>query len=363
MKNTFGNAITVTLFGESHGLAIGAVLDGIAPGIKIDEDYINSKLEQRKAKGKISTKRHETDAFEIVSGVFNGYTTGTPLCIIIKNEDVKSKDYDQMSRIARPGHADLTAFYKYKGFEDFRGGGHFSGRITAPIVAAGAILMKALEDKGVYIGTHIKKCHNICDRNFEMLKEDIELLSKLQFPVLDETIAKEMTQDIEKASEEGDSLGGILETAVLGVPEGVGEPWFDSVESMLSHGLFSIPAVKGVEFGAGFDIATMLGSEANDAYRYEGDKVVTNTNNNGGVNGGITNGMPILFRTAIKPTPSIFKTQETVDFIKSENTELSLRGRHDPAIVHRARAVVDAMTAITLADLLTVRFGTNYLGK
>ncbi|MBR6528489.1 MAG: chorismate synthase [Firmicutes bacterium] len=363
MKNTFGNAITVTLFGESHGLAIGAVLDGIAPGIKIDEEYINSKLEQRKAKGKISTKRHEADAFEIVSGVFNGYTTGTPLCIVIKNEDVKSKDYDQMSRIARPGHADLTAFYKYKGFEDFRGGGHFSGRITAPLVAAGAILMKALEDKGVYIGTHIKKCHNICDRNFEMLKEDIELLSKLQFPVLDETIAKEMTQDIETAAEKGDSLGGILETAVIGVPEGVGEPWFDSVESMLSHGLFSIPAVKGVEFGAGFDIATMLGSEANDAYRYEGDKVVTTTNNNGGVNGGITNGMPILFRTAIKPTPSIFKTQETVDFIKSENTELSLKGRHDPAIVHRARAVVDAMTAITLADLLTVRFGTNYLGK
>ena len=363
MKNTFGNSITVTLFGESHGLAIGAVLDGIAPGIKIDEEYINSKLEQRKAKGKISTKRHEADAFEIVSGVFNGYTTGTPLCIVIKNEDVKSKDYDQMSRIARPGHADLTAFYKYKGFEDFRGGGHFSGRITAPLVAAGAILMKALEDKGVYIGTHIKKCHNICDRNFETLKEDIDLLSKLQFPVLDETIAMEMTQDIEKASEEGDSLGGILETAVIGVPEGVGEPWFDSVESMLSHGLFSIPAVKGVEFGAGFDIATMLGSEANDAYRYEGDKVVTTSNNNGGVNGGITNGMPILFRTAIKPTPSIFKTQETVDFIKSENTELSLKGRHDPAIVHRARAVVDAMTAITLADLLTVRFGTNYLGE
>lgn len=363
MKNTFGNSITVTLFGESHGLAIGAVLDGIAPGIKIDEEYINSKLEQRKAKGKISTKRHEADAFEIVSGVFNGYTTGTPLCIIIKNEDVKSKDYDQMSRIARPGHADLTAFYKYKGFEDFRGGGHFSGRITAPLVAAGAILMKALEDKGIYIGTHIKKCHNICDRNFEILKEDIDLLSKLQFPVLDETIAMKMTRDIEKASEEGDSLGGILETAVLGVPEGVGEPWFDSVESMLSHGLFSIPAVKGVEFGAGFDIATMLGSEANDAYRYEGDKVVTTSNNNGGVNGGITNGMPILFRTAIKPTPSIFKTQETVDFIKSENTELSLKGRHDPAIVHRARAVVDAVTAIALADLLTVRFGTNYLGE
>lgn len=363
MKNTFGTAITVTLFGESHGPAIGAVLDGIAPGIKIDEEYINQKLQQRKAKGKISTKRHESDEFEILSGVFNGYTTGTPLCIVIKNQDTKSKDYDSMSRVARPAHADLTAFYKYKGFEDFRGGGHFSGRITAPLVATGAILRKALEKKGIYIGTHIEKCYKVSDRAFESYKEDIEKLNSMDFPVLDDNAAAEMVKQIEAAAEEGDSLGGILETVVIGMPKGVGEPWFDSMESMISHAMFSVPAVKGIEFGAGFGIADMKGSEANDAFAYDGSDIITKTNNNGGINGGITNGMPMVFRTAIKPTPSIFKTQETVDFIKGENIELSLKGRHDPAIVHRARAVVDAMTAIVLADMLTARFGTNYLGE
>ena len=363
MKNSFGNAITVTLFGESHGPAIGAVLDGVAPGIKVDEEYIAAKLEQRKAKGKISTKRHEADKFEILSGVFNGYTTGTPLCIVIKNEDVKSKDYDMMSRVARPGHADLTANYKYKGFEDFRGGGHFSGRITAALVAVGAILMKALEEKGIYIGTHIKQCYDILDRDFDSYNKDIECLSNLEFPVLDEEAAGRMKTAIEMAASEGDSLGGVLETAVVGIPKGVGEPWFDSVESMLSHGMFSIPGIKGVEFGAGFKMASMKGSDANDTFVYDGQDIVTATNNNGGINGGITNGMPIVFRTAVKPTPSIFKTQDTVDFIKEENTKLSLKGRHDPAIIHRARVVVDVMTAITLADLLTVRFGTNYLGE
>jgi len=363
MKNTYGTALTVTLFGESHGAAIGAVIDGLAPGIKIDEEYINKKLEQRKAKGKISTKRHEADKFEIVSGVFNGYTTGTPLCIVIKNEDIKSKDYDAMSRVARPSHADLTAFYKYKGYEDFRGGGHFSGRITAPLVAVGAILTKALEEKGIYIGTHIKQCYNVSDREFDTYESDIKALSNMDFPVLDGDVAKNMISAIEAAASEGDSVGGVLETAVVGVPRGVGEPWFDSVESMISHIMFSVPAVKGIEFGKGFEISTMKGSKANDAYEYRDGHVVTKTNNNGGINGGITNGMPILFRTAIKPTPSIFKEQETVDFIKEENTHLSLQGRHDPAIVHRARAVVDAVTAIALADLLTVRFGTNYLGE
>lgn len=363
MKNTFGNAITVTLFGESHGPAIGAVLDGLAPGIKIDSEYIATKLDLRKAKGKISTKRHEADHFEIISGVFNGFTTGTPLCIIIKNEDVRSKDYDQMSRVARPGHADLTASYKYKGFEDFRGGGHFSGRITAALVAVGAVLMKALEDKGIYIGTHIKQCYDILDREFDVYEDDIEKLSTKVFPVLDEDVSSRMIECIENIALEGDSVGGILETAIIGIPKGVGEPWFDSVESVLSHGLFSIPAVKGVEFGKGFEMALLKGSEANDAFRYDGDKVITLSNNNGGINGGITNGMPILFKTVIKPTPSIFKTQDTVDFIKGENTQLSLQGRHDPAIIHRARVVVDAMVAIALADLLTVRFGTDYLGE
>ena len=363
MKNTFGNAITVTLFGESHGPAIGAVLDGLAPGIKIDREYIAAKLEQRKAKGKISTKRKEADEFKILSGVFNGYTTGTPLAIVIENKDVRSADYDALGRMARPSHADLTAHYKYGGYEDFRGGGHFSGRLTAPIVAVGAILMKALEDKGIHIGTHIKKCYDVCDRDFDCYMDDIKELSTMEFPVLCEDKAAAMIKNIEAASSEGDSLGGILETAVIGMPKGVGEPWFDSIESMISHAMFSIPAVKAVEFGAGFDMANMKGSEANDSFMYENGEIITRTNNNGGINGGITNGMPMVFRLAVKPTPSIFKEQQTVDFERGENIKINLVGRHDPAIVHRARAVVDAMTAITLADMLTVRFGTNYLGE
>ncbi|MBQ9961533.1 MAG: chorismate synthase [Firmicutes bacterium] len=360
MKNTFGMALTVTLFGESHGPAIGAVIDGIAPGIKIDEEYIEAKMNLRKPYGKISTPRKESDKVEFISGVFNGYTTGSPLCLIIKNENTKSCHYDEMSHIARPSHADLTAFYKYKGYEDYRGGGHFSGRITAALVAAGAIVMKAMEEKGIYIGTHIKNCCGINDRDFNDLEEDIKMLGHKTFPVMDDEAASKMMGAIEAVAAEGDSVGGVLETSVIGFPAGVGEPWFDTVESMLSHGIFSIPAVKGIEFGAGFEFANMRGSQANDPFRYEGKKIVTKTNNNGGINGGITNGMPIQFRTVIKPTPSIFKAQETVDFKNQEDTILKLQGRHDPAIIHRARVVVDAVTALVLADLLTARFGTVF---
>lgn len=363
MKNTFGIALSITLFGESHGNAIGAVLDGIAPGIKIDEEYIEGKLAQRRPRGKISTPRREADKPEIVSGVFQGYTTGSPLCIIIKNQDTKSRDYDDVARLARPSHADFTAFCKYRGFEDYRGGGHFSGRITAALVAAGAILAKALENKGIYIGTHIKNCHGISDRSFDLYRDDIEILNSAEFPVLDEEAGRRMEEEILKAASEGDSVGGILETAVTGVPAGVGEPWFDTFEGMLAHGVFSVPAVKGIEFGAGFDMAYMKGSEANDGLRYVDGKAVTETNNNGGINGGISNGMPVIFRTVIKPTPSIFKSQNTIDFKNKENATLTLKGRHDPAIIHRARAVVDAITAFTVADLLTARFGTDFLGE
>ncbi|MBQ4650204.1 MAG: chorismate synthase [Firmicutes bacterium] len=365
MKNVFGNALTVTLFGESHGPAIGAVLDGLAPGIKIDEEYISAKMDQRRPVGKISTPRHEADIPEILSGVFGGYTTGTPLCLIIKNENVKSSDYDSVSRLARPSHADLTAKYKYGGFEDYRGGGHFSGRITAALVAAGSIVRKALEDKGIVIGTHIIECAGIKDRGFGApgadLVSDLAEVNEKAFPVLDEQAAAEMRASIEAAAAEGDSVGGILETAVTGMPCGVGEPWFDTVESMLAHGIFAIPAVKGIEFGAGFDICRMKGSQANDAMKYDDGKVVTETNHSGGINGGITNGMPVLFRTAIKPTASIFKEQHTVDMASGEDAVLQLKGRHDPAIVHRASAVVDAVTALVLADLLTARYGTDYL--
>lgn len=359
MKNTFGNSVSLTLYGESHGAAIGAVLDGLAPGITVDEDYINEKLDQRKPYGKISTGRHEADKFEIVSGVFEGKTTGTPISIIIRNENTRSKDYSATRALARPSHADYTAYMKYHGYEDYRGGGHFSGRITTPLVAAGAIVLSALKEKGIYIGTHIKKCAGVEDRDFENIPEDIKAVDKKVFSVLRDEAAGEMQKAIEKAAEDFDSVGGILETAVYGLPAGVGEPWFDTFESILAHGLFSIPAVKGLEFGKGFSFADMRGSEANDPFRTEDGKIITTTNNNGGINGGITNGMPVIFRTVIKPTPSIFKEQDTVDFMKNENATLELKGRHDPCIVHRAAVVQDAVTALVVADMLSGRYGTD----
>ncbi|PWL93398.1 MAG: chorismate synthase [Clostridiales bacterium] len=359
MKNIIGNALTLTLFGESHGDAIGAVIDGLSPGIKIDSEYIDARLAQRKPYGKGSTKRREPDKVEIISGVFEGYTTGTPLTAVIRNCDTRSRDYENISRIARPSHADLTGFYKYGGYEDYRGGGHFSGRITAALVASCAIVMKALEDKGILIGTHIKACHGAKDREFENYEKDIKLLKNSIFPVLGD--GKAIEAEILKAAEEGDSVGGILETAVLNMPAGVGEPWFDTIEGMLAHAVFSVPAVKGIEFGEGFGITDMKGSEANDQMRYENGKVVTATNRNGGINGGISNGMPIIFRTAVKPTPSIYKEQKSIDFKEEKDAKLLIKGRHDPAIVHRARAVVDAVTAFVLADLLISRYGTDFL--
>lgn len=362
MKNTFGNNMTLTLFGESHGKAIGCVIDGISPGITVDEEFISSQMEKRKGMGSISTKRREKDEVEILSGVFEGKTTGTPICLMIENGDTKSKDYSKTMSLARPGHADYTAECKYHGFQDYRGGGHFSGRLTAPLVAAGAIALSALKEKGIEIGTHISKCGPIYDRDWGNLSYDINLLSSLSMPMLSEEAAKETVSFIEGMAKEGDSVGGILETAVIGMPEGVGEPWFDTVEGMLSHALFSIPAVKGVEFGRGFAFSDMKGSEANDSFRVSDGEFVTVTNNNGGINGGITNGMPLIFSCAVKPTPSIYKKQDTVDFKKKENALLQIEGRHDPAIIHRARVVVDSITALTLCDLLIGRFGTDYFG-
>lgn len=360
MKNTFGNSITVTLFGESHGEEMGAVLDGIAPGIPVNQDSIRRALSQRRPSGACATSRTETDDFRIVSGVFEGKTTGAPLCILIPNEDKRSAAYAENARKARPGHADYTAQCKYHGFQDYRGGGHFSGRVTAPLVAVGAILADALASRGILIGTHASRIGTVCDRPFHDLKNDISALKDVVFPVLDGDAAEEMQACILAAKADGDSVGGILETAVIGIPAGVGEPWFDSVESVLSHILFSIPAVKGVSFGSGFDLAEMRGSEANDPYVKCGGVVMTATNHNGGIGGGITNGMPLLFKTAIKPTPSIAKTQRTVSLDSGEETEIAVTGRHDPCIVHRARAVVDACTAIALADLLALRCGTDF---
>ena len=361
MKNTFGESVSVTLFGESHGTAIGAVLDGMAPGVPVDEEFIAAQMAKRRSVSSLSTARSEADKVIILSGVMNGRTTGTPITFMIENGDAHSADYETLKSVARPGHADYTAYQKYHGFSDPRGGGHFSGRITAGLVAAGAVALTALAGRGIRIGTHIARCAGIDDRAFGDLPVDIDMLSTLSFAVLDEEKAIGMRAAIEAAKKDGDSVGGVLETAVTGLPAGIGEPWFDTVESVLSHILFSIPAVKGVEFGGGFALSDLHGSTANDVFRVENEKIVTATNHCGGILGGISNGMPLLFRTAIKPTPSIYKKQDTVNFIKNENTELLIHGRHDPAIVHRARVVVDSAVALALCDLLALRYGTDYL--
>ena len=362
MKNTFGTSVSLTVFGESHGPFIGAVLDGLAPGIEVNEDDIRHALTLRRPAGRISTARQEKDEYTIASGVFECKTTGTPISIIIPNADTRSKDYKKTYGLARPGHADFSAYCKYHGYEDFRGGGHFSGRVTSALVAAGAIARAALAKKGIYLGTHIKELAGVPDRAWGDYKSDIDDLYTKVFPVLDADAEASMRTEIEKAAAEGDSVGGLLETVVIGMPAGVGEPYFDSLESVIAHMMFSVPGVKGVLFGAGMGFATMRGSEANDAFRIdESGKVYTVTNNNGGVNGGITNGNPIAFTTVIKPTPSIYKKQETIDFVNNEEKDISIEGRHDPCIAHRARIVVDSLTAVALCDMLAGRYGTDWI--
>ena len=361
MKNTFGNALKVTLFGESHGDAIGAVIDGLTPGIEIDYEFIDRQLNRRRSKTQVCTQRVEKDDYRIISGVFDGHTTGTPLCIVIPNRDTKSSDYQLFSSVARPGHADYTANCKYHGYQDYRGGGHFSGRITVALVAAGAIIQSALEKKGVYVGTHIKKCADVCDRDFENYVEDIKNLHVAQFSILDENSKEKMLSKTTEIKANGDSVGGIMQTAIYGVPAGLGEPWFDSLESMLSHAMFSIPAVKGVEFGIGFGCADMRGSEMNDEFYVSGENILTKSNNNGGINGGISNGMPIVFNCAVKPTSSIPRKQKTVNFIDKYDTEIEISGRHDSTIIPRACVVAETLSAIVIADLLIGRYGTDYL--
>ena len=360
MKNTFGNQLSVTLFGESHGHEIGAVLDGVAPGISVDEEFIRYRLSLRRPAGDgLSTARAESDPFRIVSGVFEGKTTGTPLCLLISNGDTHSRDYNR--GMARPGHADYTAECKYHGFQDYRGGGHFSGRLTAPLVAVGAILLSALAKKGITVGTHIASLAGIPDRPLSAdPTADLNRLNETQFPVLDEAAAGRMKDAIRSAAADGDSVGGILETAVVGMPAGVGEPWFDTVEGMLSHALFGIPAVKGVEFGAGFGFATLRGSEANDGMRVSDGRVLHTTNRNGGICGGITNGAPLLFRCVVKPTPSIAKAQQSVNLTAMQQETLNIHGRHDPCIVPRAVPCVEAAAAIAILDSMLEFYGTEY---
>ena len=358
MKNSFGNAINITLFGESHGAGVGVLIDGIAPGIKIDEDFIAHQLTLRRPSGKISTARREPDEYVIHSGVYNGYTTGAPLCIFIPNTDTRSRDYTP--EFPRPSHADLTAHEKYHGFEDYRGGGHFSGRLTAALVAAGAIVIPALREKGIYIGTCINRIGRIGLSDIPTDREGLLAVAESDYGLTDDYAVAMMKDTIELAAAEGDSVGGVLETAIIGLPAGLGEPWFDGVESQIASAVFGIPAVKSVAFGAK-DIETMRGSRANDAFIVKDGKIATATNNSGGIQGGITNGMPVIFRTAIKPTPSISQNQLTVNMQTLEEIVLSVKGRHDPCIVPRARIVIDSVAALVVADMLTVRYGSDAL--
>lgn len=361
MRNTFGNAITYTIFGESHGKYIGITIDGLSSGVRIREEYISRMLELRRPKGLISTTRVEEDEFEIISGVFNGYTTGAPITILIKNNDIKSSSYEEIKNTPRPGHADYTSYIKYKGYSDYRGSGHFSGRITACIVAAGAVIMQALDIKGIKIATHILSCGFVWDRKFKNIEKDIENIRNKSFAVLEEEKEEEMKKEILAAKEEGDSIGGVIETAIIGLEAGIGEPFFDSVESLISHMMFSIPAVKAIEFGKGFNISQMKGSKANDSFKITKSGVIkTRTNNNGGLNGGITNGMPIIYRCAVKPTPSISKEQNTINLITKTNEKIVVPGRHDPAIIHRVGIVSTCAAAMVIGDLLTVQYGLDY---
>ncbi|MCH1941547.1 chorismate synthase [Holdemania massiliensis] len=361
MKSAIGQCIQLSLFGESHGEAIGVVIQGLPSGILIDQAWMQKQMEKRKPKGKISTQRQEADIPEIVSGVFEGKTTGTPLCILIRNENMRSKDYSKMRDIPRPSHADYTAQVKYQGFQDYRGGGHFSGRITAPLVAAGAIFLQMLKSKGIEVGTHVSQMQEIIDEPLAddeiVLRKQLLALEDQYLACIQDSVRDAIQKRIEEAQAQGDSMGGILESAVVGMPAGVGEPFFDSVESKLAHLLFSIGAVKGVEFGDGFDFAAKTGSEANDGFAIKDGQLQTLTNHNGGINGGITNGMPLRIRTVVKPTPSIYKPQSSVNLKTGEAVTLQIEGRHDPAILHRARVVVDSMIALGLVDLLTERFG------
>jgi len=364
MKNTFGQSITITLFGESHGAAVGCVIDGIAPGIEVKDEVIKELLSKRRPQSKLDTPRQEKDNYQILSGVFNGKTTGTPICISIPNENTQSKDYNY--GMARPSHADYTAFCKYHGNEDYRGGGHFSGRITAALVAAGGIFIPALENLGIKVGTHILQCKDVHDRSFDeadaaKIEADLDALRKSNFPVLDDDKAVAISNEIMAARNSLDSVGGITQTAITGLPAGLGEPWFDSVESMLSHAMFSLGGVKGFEIGKGFGFATENASTCNDAFRIEDGNVYTTTNNNGGVNGGITNGMPVVFQCSVKPTPSIAQEQKTINFNTNENADYAIKGRHDPAIIRRICPVIDSLTAIVFADMLASRYGTDFL--
>lgn len=356
MSSTYGEKIKVSVFGESHGNGIGVVIDGLPAGFCIDMDAVLEQM-ARRAPGhdKTATPRRESDTPKILSGILGDTLTGAPLCAVIENTNTRSQDYGNMLDKPRPGHSDYTAHVKYHAANDVRGGGHFSGRITAPLVFAGAVCRQLLAEQDINIGAHIASIGSVSDACFDPVYIDSSLINRLNrshFALIDPKTENAMRAEVERARLAQNSVGGVIECAVTGLPVGVGEPMFDGVEGAVAKAVFGVPAVKGIEFGAGFALAKMRGSQANDPFRFQNGRVVTETNNCGGILGGITNGMPVIFRAAIKPTPSISQPQRTIDLQKGENAVLEISGRHDPCIVPRAVAVIEAVTAIALINLL-----------
>ena len=356
MGSVFGKNIKLSLFGESHGEAIGCIIDGFPHGIKIDNDFIESEMERRRAKNpSVSTARNEKDKVEILSGLLENKTTGMPIAAIIRNENKRSGDYSNLKIMPRPSHSDFTAMIRYQNYNDIRGGGHFSGRLTAPLVFAGALCKSALKEKfGIDIAAHIKQIYNIKDKypngKLPSYKEFINNYKK-ELSVFDNKAMNEMIKMIKEAKMNMDSLGGIITVVAFNVPAGFGEPFYSSIESRIAESMFGVPAVKGVEFGLGFDFVNYKGSECNDTYTIKNNKIKTKTNNNGGILGGISNGMPIVVNVAIKPTPSIAKEQLTLNIKTKKEDKLIIKGRHDPCIAVRAVPVLEAALSIALLDL------------
>ena len=354
MSSMLMGNLKISIFGQSHSGGIGVVIDSLPVGEKIDLEDL-SRLMSRRAPGQgaHTTSRREADVPEILSGLVDGVTCGAPLCAVIRNANTRSADYDELRRVPRPGHADLTAHVKYHGFQDVAGGGHFSGRLTAPLVFAGGVCMQILSRRGVTIGAHILSVGDVKDSAFDSVSADgaaILLPGLKPFPVIDDAAGIRMQDVIARAKAEGDSVGGVIECKCTGVPAGLGDPMFDGMENRIGRILFAIPAVKGVEFGDGFHAAAMRGSDHNDAYYIEETQIKCATNHAGGILGGITNGMPLLFRCAVKPTPSIARVQHSVDVYAKTSETLEIRGRHDPCIAPRAVPVVESAAAIALLD-------------
>lgn len=362
MGSVWGNTLKISIFGESHGGGIGVVLDGYPAGVPFDESFILSEMARRApGKNKQSTARREADLPRVLSGVYNGHSAGTPICAVIENTDTRSGDYKDFTAQPRPGHADYTGAVRYDGWNDPRGGGHFSGRLTAPLVFAGAMCKLFLKTKGITVGAHIQSIAQLQDTPFDdvdLTPDTLEALRLQAYPIQNPRAEAAMLDAIEEARLEGDSVGGVIECAALGLPAGLGSPMLDTVEGRLASMLFSVPAVKGVEFGAGFAFAELRGSHANDPFcRDASGAVRTETNNNGGVLGGITSGMPLLFRVVLKPTPSISRQQETLNLQTGAVEPLIVKGRHDPCIVTRAAPVVESACAVALTDLYLEGYG------